>query len=58
MTPAERDALDRQDREQIICSRCGATLEEYRRGEKCSAALDDPCPGFLRVETIVRTALN
>lgn len=36
----------------VICDRCGATLETY--GERCSAALDDPCPGFLAIERIRR----
>jgi hypothetical protein len=33
---------------QVICSRCGATLDDY--ADKCSAPLESPCPGFLLVE--------
>jgi len=32
----------------IICERCLATLETY--DEKCSANLDDLCPGFVLIE--------
>ena len=30
------------------CTRCGCDIVEM--AEKCSAALDDPCPGFQAVE--------
>jgi hypothetical protein len=32
----------------VICERCGATVATY--GDKCSAALDDRCPGFEAIE--------
>lgn len=31
-----------------ICDRCGATLDTF--ADTCSAALDDPCPGFERID--------
>lgn len=46
----EQKRLDRLNHAQVICGRCGATLGEYRRGEKCSAPLDEPCDGFKWVE--------
>lgn len=33
----------------VICERCGATLDTY--SDACTAALDDPCPGFQAIET-------
>lgn len=51
---AERQRLsDRRQRVEalgnaVICDRCGATLATY--ADKCSAALDDPCPGFAAIE--------
>lgn len=32
----------------VICGRCGATLDTY--ADKCSADLDDACPGFMTIE--------
>jgi hypothetical protein len=37
----------------VICGRCGATLETYN--DQCTAALDDPCPGFLAIEEASRS---
>lgn len=36
----------------VICARCGATLETY--SDRCSAMLDDPCPGFMAIEEATR----
>lgn len=58
MTPNERKILDQQDHQQVICTVCGATLEDYRRGEKCSASLAEACPGFMWVENAVRCAVT
>jgi len=49
----ETETLDQKDQMTIICDTCGATLLEYRRGVKCSADLDYPCPGFRWVERVV-----
>lgn len=32
----------------VICARCGATLDTL--ADKCSADLDDACPGFLAID--------
>lgn len=32
----------------VICARCGCTLADY--DTKCSAALNEPCPGFEAIE--------
>lgn len=37
--------------DECICSRCGATLASY--ADLCSAALDERCPGFERIEQVV-----
>ena len=29
------------------CPRCGTSVQEF---QKCTAAIDDPCPGFQRIE--------
>lgn len=50
LSEREVGILNRLDQDQVICKRCGARLIDYRRSEKCSADLDDPCPGFLWVE--------
>jgi len=34
----------------IICSRCGCTFATY--SEKCSADLDERCPGFNAVDLV------
>lgn len=44
--PAEMVLGDR-----VICHRCNATLATY--ADACTAALDDPCPGFLTIEDAV-----
>lgn len=38
----------------VICVRCGATMATY--ADKCSADLDDACPGFVRIEEAVAIA--
>ncbi|MCP3735644.1 hypothetical protein M9979_12245 [Sphingomonas sp. RP10(2022)] len=38
----------------VICERCGATMVTY--ADVCSAALDDPCPGFQAIENAVARA--
>lgn len=38
----------------VICDRCDATLPTY--ADKCSAALDDACPGFQAIENAVALA--
>jgi hypothetical protein len=40
----------------VICDRCGATLDTY--GDACTAALDDPCPGFMAVENALPAPLQ
>ena len=40
--------------DQVICDRCGATMATY--ADACTAALDDPCPGFLTIEDAVALA--
>lgn len=37
-----------------ICNRCGATLATY--ADQCTAALDDPCPGFVALEEALAQA--
>ena len=37
----------------VICSRCGAKLENY--GDVCSAPLDERCPGFDAIEAAIAT---
>lgn len=32
----------------VICGRCSATLADF--ADKCSADLDDACPGFLAID--------
>jgi hypothetical protein len=34
----------------VICPRCGATYATY--GDKCSADLDERCPGFNAVDLV------
>jgi hypothetical protein len=34
----------------VICSRCGATLATY--ADKCNVPLEAPCPGFLLIEGV------
>lgn len=36
----------------VICDRCGATLATY--ADRCSARLDDACPGFIAIERAVQ----
>jgi len=36
-----------------ICTRCDATVSTY--GDKCSAALDDPCEGFQPYDMMLAT---
>lgn len=36
--------------EEVICDRCGTTTQQM--AEKCTAALDDPCPGFMRYDAV------
>jgi hypothetical protein len=38
----------------IICARCGATYVTY--SDKCSADLDDRCPGFEAVDVVQMAA--
>jgi ribosomal protein L40E len=45
---AERSYIERELADQVICSRCRATLLTY--AEKCSAAVDDCCPGYESIE--------
>lgn len=54
MTPQERKILDLRDQGAVICIRCLATLSEYRQGQKCTAPLQEACPGFMWVEETVR----
>ena len=35
---------------QIICERCGATLETF--ADVCTADLSDACPGFMAIEKV------
>ena len=32
----------------VICARCGATVADH--SERCTASLDDACPGFVAIE--------
>jgi ribosomal protein L40E len=36
--------------DKVICQRCEATIATF--ADKCSAALDDPCEGFLAIEAV------
>lgn len=36
--------------DEMICDRCGATFKTMN--EACTADLLDPCPGFLRIDTV------
>lgn len=36
--------------DEIICDRCGATYMTF--GERCTADLLDPCPGFNRIDEV------
>lgn len=45
------DALVRQRiGARVICGRCGATLATY--ADKCSADLDERCPGFNAIDLV------
>lgn len=55
LNKTETAILDGLAQTQVICIRCAASLAEYRRGDRCIAALDDPCPGFRWVETVLAT---
>lgn len=52
MKPNSADVIDYFGDRQI-CTRCGATVTSY--GDKCSAALDDPCEGFQIYEQMLAT---
>ena len=47
---AVTNAVEKALGDAVICTRCGATLATY--ADKCSAALDDPCPGFVTIEDV------
>lgn len=36
--------------ERVVCSRCHATLSTY--ADKCSADLDERCPGFNAIDLV------
>jgi ribosomal protein L40E len=38
----------------VICARCGATIKTY--ADKCSADLDERCPGFEAVDIVQMAA--
>lgn len=49
MTPEQRQIVEEKLGDgSVICDRCGATFAAY--SDQCTAALDDPCPGFIAVE--------
>lgn len=53
MIAAERERVEAKlGWEAVICTRCKATLATYN--EACTAALDDPCPGFLTIEAAAK----
>lgn len=58
LPPHETAALDRLDQSKVICNRCGATLTDYRDGEKCNADLADACEGYQFVESILTQKPN
>ena len=58
MSEERLDGRDPEERvedycgDRVICERCGAKLATY--ADKCSAAVADPCPGFLAIEKAIR----
>lgn len=46
----EQEILDAEDQLQVICNDCGATLDQYRNGNGCTANLDEWCDGFNWIE--------
>lgn len=54
LSAEETIVLNQQDPHQVVCKTCGATLGQYRLGEKCSAPLHVRCDGFQRVETMLK----
>ena len=46
-----RKAVEKLLGNQVICSRCGATLHAYY--SRCDAPLDERCPGFEAVERAI-----
>ncbi len=54
LSSEETIVLNQQDPHQVVCGTCGATLGQYRLGEKCTAPLDVRCEGFQRVEAMLK----
>ena len=48
MTEDERKRVEERLEDQVICRRCGATLDTY--ADLCNVPLDVPCEGFCTVE--------
>lgn len=42
------DAVEAELGSAVICARCGCTLATF--ADKCSADLDEACPGFQRID--------
>lgn len=45
----ERAFVERSLAGREICQRCGASLDTF--ADICTADLNDPCPGYLAIET-------
>lgn len=54
MNPQERTAVEATLAGKVICDRCGATLADY--AEKCTAPLNEWCPGFRAIEKAAAAA--
>lgn len=48
----ERVTADLGDK--VICDRCGCNLDTF--ADKCSAPLDEPCPGFMAIDEAKKRA--
>jgi ribosomal protein L40E len=44
----EREFIENAIHQEVICDRCGATLETY--ADVCTAQLNERCPGFVLIE--------